>query len=82
MGTKDATVLLQVPGTQQPESETLAVLKLIGVAPGSWISADIDNRTGQESAVLNLVALSTWRARPGFRSLGDDYCSYDPVVAA
>ncbi len=52
VGIKDATVLLQVPSTQQPDSETLAVLKLIGVTPGSWISADIDNRKGQESAVL------------------------------
>lgn len=59
VGIKDATVLLQVPAAQQPDAETLAVLQLIGVVPGSWISADIDNRKGQDSAVLNVVALST-----------------------
>lgn len=59
VGIKDATILLQVPANQEPDPETLAVLKLIGITPGSWISADIDNRKGQESAVLNLVALST-----------------------
>lgn len=59
VGIKGATVLLQVPSSAHPDAETLAVLQLIHVTPGSWISADIDNRKGQDSAVLNVVALST-----------------------
>ncbi|QOT19750.1 hypothetical protein [Paenarthrobacter sp. YJN-5] len=59
VGIKGATVLMEVPDSAGPDAETIAVLQSAGVTPGSWIKADLDNRKGQDAAVLNVVGLST-----------------------
>ena len=53
----EAPVSVEVPG--KADAETAAVLSLLGVKAGSWVSVTIDNRKGPRGTGANVVGLST-----------------------
>lgn len=53
----EAPVSVDIPG--EADAETAAVLSMLGVKAGSFVSVTIDNRKGQQGTGANAVGLST-----------------------
>ena len=53
----EAPVTVDIPG--KADAETDAVLSLLGVKAGSFVTVTIDNRKGQKGTGANVVGLST-----------------------